>query len=245
MEAATSQCPNYMPQNPCSESFYNTHLSDLELKPLNDFLEVEGANGQTVPYLGYVNLDITFPPDFLGTPVDVSTLALVVPDIKTHQPFILVGTNTLDIVYALSSKHIPDVHPVPYGYCAVLKILHHRYKMSSENHHGVVRLHSTASQTIPVRQTIFLEGSAASHSLSAEKAVLVEHPTSFPIPGGLMIQACLDDYPNHQAFLPVLVKNESDHDVILPPRALIAETSAFLSVSCAAYTTPESVPSTW
>ncbi|XP_072300247.1 bone morphogenetic protein receptor type-2-like [Eucyclogobius newberryi] len=45
-------------------------------RPLDDLLEVEGANGQAVPYLGYISLNITFPPDFLGTPIDVATLAL-------------------------------------------------------------------------------------------------------------------------------------------------------------------------
>lgn len=57
------------------ESFFNAHLSDHQLKSLDDLLEVEGANGQAVPYLGYINLDITFPPDFLGMPIDVATLA--------------------------------------------------------------------------------------------------------------------------------------------------------------------------
>lgn len=169
------------------ESFYKTHLSNHHLKPLNDLLEVEGANGQAVPYLGYVNLDIPLPSDFLGTPMDVATVALVVPDLQTHQPFILVGTNTLDAVYALSNQQ-DFFHPVPYGYRAVLKVLQYRHKMSQESHHGVIRLHTATPQTIPARETVLLEGVAASRILKAEKAVLVEHPPSFPLPGGLMIQ---------------------------------------------------------
>ncbi len=61
---------------------------------------MEGANGLSVPYLGYVHLDITFPAEFIGVKTEVATVALIVPDIKSHtQPLVLVGTNTLDALY--------------------------------------------------------------------------------------------------------------------------------------------------
>ncbi len=53
-------------------------------------LEVEGANGQSVPYLGYVELTLTFPKDFLGVEAEIDTLALVVPDLVGVQQ-ILIG----------------------------------------------------------------------------------------------------------------------------------------------------------
>ncbi len=37
-------------------SFYEEHLSYCPLKSLDELLQVGGANGQTVPYLGYVEL---------------------------------------------------------------------------------------------------------------------------------------------------------------------------------------------
>lgn len=86
-------------------SFYCSHLSDQEIKPLIDILEVEGANGQLAPYMGYIELDVTFPSEILGTSVDVQTLALVVPDVKTSQSPVLIGTNTLDVLY---EKYLED-----------------------------------------------------------------------------------------------------------------------------------------
>lgn len=72
------------------------------MKPLDDLLEgeleVEGANGQAVPYLGYVELSLIFPEKFVGTKITVPTLALVVPNVN-DMPQILIGTNTLDILY--------------------------------------------------------------------------------------------------------------------------------------------------
>lgn len=61
-------------------SFYNRHLHDQPIHSLHDLLQIEGAAGQAVPYLGYVDLSVIFAKDFLGQGIQVSTLALVVPD---------------------------------------------------------------------------------------------------------------------------------------------------------------------
>lgn len=42
-------------------SFYQDYLSNHPMESLESLLEVEGANGQSVPYLGYVELTLTFP----------------------------------------------------------------------------------------------------------------------------------------------------------------------------------------
>lgn len=211
-------------------SFYNAHLSDHEIKSLEDLLEVEGANGQLVPYLGYIELNITFPADFFGEPVDVSTLALVVPDVETHKSMILVGTNTLDAVYA--KQHVtPDskFQPAPFGYRAVMKILQLRHKQMSDGHHGIVKCDHPV--TVPAGQTTVLDGLVIAPILRDEKAVLVQHPSSFSLPGGLMVKACLVDFPQgHPCRLPVLITNESDHDVTIPSKASVAEISAIQSV---------------
>lgn len=46
-------------------SFYEEHLSDCPLKSLDNLLEVEGANGQTMPYLRYVDLTLKFPRELI------------------------------------------------------------------------------------------------------------------------------------------------------------------------------------
>lgn len=64
------------------------------------------------------------------------------------------------------------------------------------------------------------------HNLQSKKSILVEHPSTFSLPGGLMIKTYLVDLPNHQPCqLPVMVVNESDHYVTIPARSAIAEMS--------------------
>lgn len=80
-----------------------SHLPHHDLKSLDDLLEadleVKGANGQAVPYLGYVELSLTFTEEFLGMKTEVPTLALVVPDVGDMSQ-ILIGTNELDVLYS-------------------------------------------------------------------------------------------------------------------------------------------------
>ena len=99
--------------------FYTQHLSEQEIKPLFNLLEVEGAAGQSVPYLGYVELAVTFPKELVGASVDVNTLALVIPDFEAAtEPLVLIGTNTLDVLYDIYSKTGMTHQPTPHGYRA-------------------------------------------------------------------------------------------------------------------------------
>lgn len=70
-------------------SFHKAYLADHPVKPLDALLEVEGANGQSVPYLGYVELTLTFPKRFLGLEAEIDTLALVVPDLVGVQQILV------------------------------------------------------------------------------------------------------------------------------------------------------------
>ena len=214
-----------------SHSFYNTYLSDHEIKPLDELLEVEGANGQCVPYIGYVELSLTFPPEFIGEEMDIDTLALVVPDLRSSQPSVLIGTNTLDVVYGQYCQSQSEFHPVPFGYRAVHKILEIRRKLTIDDYHGIVKMQSTTPQTIPARKTVVLDALAICPFLQGVKEVVIEHPTSFSLPGGLMVKSVLVDLPPTQPGpLPVVITNESDHDVVISARAAIAELSAIQTI---------------
>lgn len=124
-------------------SFYLQNLSHLPLNFLNDLLEVEGANGQSIPYLGYVEATIRFPKNLLGADIEVPTLVLVVPDMHSTLSSVLIGTNTLDVFYERYADIIPqNFESLPYGYKVILKILEIRKRQSVDSSLGEVRLHS-------------------------------------------------------------------------------------------------------
>lgn len=82
-----------------SKSFYDRNLSSQKIFPIQDLLDIEGAGGQEVPYLGYISATIHFPEGVMEKSAEVDTV-LVVPDHRTNiEVPLLMGTNNLDILY--------------------------------------------------------------------------------------------------------------------------------------------------
>ena len=68
-----------------SESFYNKHLSDGIMHPVESLLRVVGAAGQDVSFLGYVDVEVEFPVEEAGLCSRLQALVLVVPDNTYNQ----------------------------------------------------------------------------------------------------------------------------------------------------------------
>ncbi|KAK7910386.1 hypothetical protein WMY93_015070 [Mugilogobius chulae] len=209
-------------------SFYNRHLHEQPIHPLHDLLQVEGAAGHNVPYLGYVEITVQFPIDFIGKEHDISTLALVVPD--THpdlQSTILIGMNTLEPLYEQYIGEHSTFQPSAHGYRAVLKTLQLSHQQKEEGNIGVVRLLSKAPVRVPAGRTIVIEGSAKVSSPPSSQNVLLQHPAS-ALPGGLCVSSCLISLPALPPYkVPVIISNESEQDIFIPPYSIIADLEAY------------------
>lgn len=208
-------------------SFYNQHLSDQPVNPLCDLLQVEGAAGQAVPYVGYVEMVITFPKEFLGADFNVSTLALVVPDVKAdHSSPVLIGMNTLEPLYSqYMGSEFAEFQPAAHGYRAVLKLLQIRHQQQQAGNNGAVRLASKSPVLIPAGQTIVVDGSIHASMPAPGQWALVEHPAS-PLPGGLCVKNTLImlSSQSHQK-ISVILTNETDQDITIAPLCIIADLS--------------------
>ena len=216
------------------QSFYKNQLSRYPMKLLNDLLEVEGANGQAVPYLGYVELSLTFPQEFLGTETEVPTLALVVLDM-TNMPQILIGTNSLDVLYSsYTEKNIGRPQSALNGYKAVLNILEVRQKQASTDAIGWVKVMKVMGNTpeiIPACCTVVLDGLIHVNRAHTEQWVNVKPPSQSSLPSGLLVASCLHTLPAKRSFhLPVLIKNETKNDIGIPPKTVLAEVHAIQQV---------------
>lgn len=214
-------------------SFYQACLINHPIKPLNLLLEVTGANGQPVPYKGYVEIPITFPEDMVGSEVEISTLALVVPDFKSEkQSQVLIGMNTLDSLYTeCSDLNILEHHSPRYGYCAVLKTLELRHKHNANGCLGLVRLQSKEPVVIPAQQTVALCGKANVECLTTKECVLLEPPSNSYLPGGVLLRRGVVQVPSFPTQkLNVQLRNESHRDVVLQPNAVVAEMHAIESI---------------
>ncbi|KAL1274976.1 hypothetical protein QQF64_027790 [Cirrhinus molitorella] len=212
------------------QTFYETHLSGCPLEPLKNLLEIEGANGQAVPYLGYIELILKFPKEFMGTEVEVPTLALVVPDL-TRFSQILVGTNSLDVLYDKCAQDCAaNVKSSFHGYQAVLKVLEARWRQASSETLGYVKFMGNAPEIVPSGGTVVLDGHVHFHGPHTEKWVTLE-PPSVPLPNGLLMANCLHTLSGKSlSKLSVLLKNATQTDISVPPKVRLAEIHAIQKV---------------
>ena len=200
------------------------------MQPLDGLVRVVGAAGQEVPFLGYVELDISFPRTEAGTDKVFQTPVLVVPDnqYNLRGPLIL-GTNL--------AKQCRDVCQQEGGVAflqrmAVSGVWKRAYGAlrSQENFHarcasGSVKVNCTAKHpvTIAAHQTVVLWG--LTHTCPGELTKVVVEPldklqqhSSLEVTPGLVSLS-----PSGSTCrVPVEVTNNSAQPVTLPPKTSLA-----------------------
>lgn len=212
-------------------SFYNQYMSDQQVNSLENLLQIEGAAGQPVPYLGYVEVTVKFNKDFLGSVFEVPTLALVVPDTQSPVQSILIGMNTLEVMYdqflcSVGSSFEPQSH----GYRAVLNTLQLQHQRNASSNIGIVHTPSKTFSLIPAGKTVILSGFARVSCPSSCNWAVVEYPQS-SLPGGLLVKCGLVTLPSQLPYrVAVGISNETEQDISLPPLTVIAELGACQAV---------------
>lgn len=149
-----------------------------------------------------------FPEGVIGKPVKIHTLALVVPDHRTymHVP-LLISTNTLDPLYvkctSIQDEH--DKHQTKNSQC---------FKKNQQNGQlGTVKLQSKKSINICAGERVALNGYVRHVPVVTNMTLLVEPPPSSLL-AGLLFCSYVMTSPSAPSFkVPVLVKNETAHDI--------------------------------
>lgn len=218
-----------------SESFHKLHLPSRPILSLRNLLDVEGAGGQAVPYLGYVELSLCFPEEVTGKPEEVCTLALVVPDCKVNVDIpVLVGTNVLHIMY---EAHLNQSRISPkdeHVQCTrLIKAMYRRDKVEQDcGKVGKVKLLCKQSVTVQAGQKVILKGYTRNLDIPPGTTLVVE-PLYQSLPGGLIFCSYLTANPAQTSFkVPILMKNESNRDIKVTGNHDVAELYIPLSVSC-------------
>lgn len=128
-------------------------------------------------------------------------------------------------------KSSASYQPVPSGYRTVLKVFQRRQEQSHYSNVGLGRMQGRDRKVIPAQRTVVLEAVVLVKEFHTEKSAILEYPSSSSLPGGLLVKPCVIDLPCKQPHkLPVVNSNESDHDVILPAKTVIAELSAIQTI---------------
>ena len=212
-----------------SECFYRNNLSHLPIHSINALLEIEGAGGQNVPYLGYIEACINFSQPIPGREEKLEVLALIVPECSFHSRTpLLIGTNVLFRLYdhlleqdgsgfiqklcskdlAMIFQHIARTHEI-------------------DSHAYPVKLHGNDPITIPAKQKCCVMGDVRLRKHCQNTAFLLEPHEQHRLPGSVFLEASLIDIPfNSRNKVTVVLCNLSEHNVILQPKSIVAQLCA-------------------
>ncbi|CAI5671364.1 unnamed protein product [Oreochromis niloticus] len=205
-----------------SESFHKDKLAHLPIQPIQALLEIEGAGGQHVPYLGYVE---TFPQNITGKEEELVVLALVVPECHFNSRIpVLIGTNALLRLHdKLSERDGPDfLHRL----CSrdVALVLQHLAKQIDDCHTCPVMLHGKVPVTIPANQKCCVIGDVRLRKNTPNVSFVLEPSEHHKLPGGLFLETALIDIPyKAKSKVPVVLQNLSGHSIVLQPGSTVAQ----------------------
>lgn len=213
-----------------SQSFYSRHLSRRPLFSTKTALDIEGAAGQKVPYVGYVELDIQFPQDECGTDKCLHILALVSPDQSySDKNPLLVGTNTLrpmvnDCQKRGGGGQFLETLPIQANWSMAYTDC---CKTNDSQMKNAKVLRVTLSSKTPVHlksgEVCTLKGICHTKCERGFQA-LVSGAEEVPTPGGLIVyDQIVEVKPASHNMFKLVVKNLSQRDFTLYPKRIIAE----------------------
>ncbi|XP_068078506.1 heat shock 70 kDa protein 12B isoform X1 [Danio rerio] len=110
-----------------------------------------------------------------------------------------------------------------------MQVLEFVHRQGAEGNLGWVNLNCRVPESIPAGKTVVLEGSVRMSTPVTDRWVVVEAPRASSLPGGIMVSSCLLSLPAGGKYLPIVLKNETEHDVVLPPKIRLAEVN---SIQC-------------
>ena len=184
----------------------------LHIKPLDQLLKVEGAGGNIVPYLGFVEAVLQVPTaDFV---CEVPLLVVEDTNYNTRVPVIL-GTNILNSM--LDGIDDSDLAQLPVPLRLAAQCLRATLKLPVK---------STKAITIPAGEKITFQGlcrhpsSMTLKSSSIVHHLITEHHPSGELPGSLMLSPGLHHLKlsKSSSKVPVQVHNLSSKTVTIPAK---------------------------
>lgn len=212
-----------------AEAFYRTHLARFPLKRINTLIEVEGASGQLLPYLGYVELTLKLPRLDIEQPCPF----LVVGQTRYNSLVpVLVGTNVLHRLIHHLHRMFGDRFSQKSGLGGAWSLAFHSMQVKArqlERKQGQVGLVKNASRspivirsntvdTVPGRicqQMVFSSCTAMMHQSAKTKL-----PQTIEVAPAVITLDQMDDT------VPVQLVNMTSQDVVIEPSAIICELQA-------------------
>ena len=212
-----------------SKSFYLQHCSDKPIQPLSQILNIECADGNNLPYEGYVQLSM----ELHGVPKSCSQvedgLFLVVPDSKYNSAVpVLIGTNILAVVLDRTKEahgerflQTADLHTPFYLAFRCMKL---RDRELEQRKGRLAIIRAIQPVTIKPNTEVVIEGYLDKEVPYQPVCSLIHTTKNSAIPDDLDLTPALVTYRYRgSGVVKVQVTNVSTRTVTVPSKAIICE----------------------
>ena len=210
-----------------SRRFHDEHFPDVELHPLDDMLRIECANGDMLPYDGYVEVDIAVPGI---TKREQPMLLLVVPDTNYNQRVpLLLGTNVLGrLMQSCQDKHgvqfLQRASLSTPWYSSFRSLCHQQREVRrSGGKLGLIKCAATEAVQLLPNQRLVVPG-FTSDKVGGFDSWAMMHPTEKScLPEGVEVTPFLVSLTGTSDVFQVELSNPTKSRVILQPSAVLCE----------------------
>lgn len=201
-----------------SEHYYKEQLAHLPLHKITDLLQVETAGEHTLPYSGYIEVQLKLP-EIENTQ---SALLLVVPSTSYHHETpILLGTNVIGRCleqWKEETKNRKASLPTPWS-VAKRCLTAQEQNIKRNEGIGIVQVSSRSHITIQSNETVTFLGKVKT-PLSNQRLAITSPMKKSVLPDGVEICPTLVKTSNE---VPITVSNLSLQTLVLAPSATVCQ----------------------
>ena len=208
-----------------SQSWYDAHLSEVPVKPLDTILEIECADGKNLPYSGYIEVDICL------ENTSGSFLLLIIPDSRynEHVPLLL-GTNVLHhFMMQYQEVHGPrflQTAKLKTPWYLAFRILNLREKELRRNKFriGIVKCAESTKITMRPNTERTIRGYICHQLMHVDTPVIMEPTELTTMNKDLDVAPMLLQYQyKYSHEIPVVVSNVTNRTITVQPKAILCE----------------------
>lgn len=212
-----------------STEFYNTYLKHVPIEQLDNILKIRCADGETMPYLGYIRVNVTT--SDIHTENNNDCLMLVVPTTEYSQKVpVIIGTNFIHtmmncIQEQRGQRFIQTTRMTTPWHLAFRYITIRENKLSrNKNRLGVVKSAETDNIIIPPNSEVNINGYIDREVPYHPVCAFLQSTYKSVIPQDLDIAPSLISYKyQNNNNVEVKISNVTTRTVKIPPKALLCE----------------------
>jgi hypothetical protein len=211
-----------------SEKFYKESLPGLELHELKSILKIDCANGQLLPYYGYIEVKVCVP-GLTGTE-GVTTIVLVTPESHYNKRVpLLLGTNLIksimdDCKEQAGPKFLQRMAlSTPWWVAFQYMSTKERALSRSKGKVGLVKCAFGGMVRVPSNKTVTVRG-YVTDSIPYKGCAMLHQTKKTVLPDGVEILPTLVDFQGEDDVLVAVdIANVTRYPVSIPSRALLCE----------------------